>query len=711
MLPRQDEGLLSFLRNEHRRARDTALDDARATAIRAYFGEPYGDEEDGSSKAVTRDVSEVTDIMLVGILGAALSGGKPVEFDTEPEDVPEPTQENPQATRRVDYGAEATAAVTYQFMRRQPGYRILHDATKAGLLEKTGITKTYAYPQRALEVEDVVPGAAIEDDGETLTLLDGTPLLAVEAVDPLADPLDPAAEYRVTYAEEQPRVIRDLNVPNEWFRLPADVVELDEAPYLGDDLPVSKSDLIAMGFDQADVDAAWQGAPPESVVGDARDAERSIKRSTVQRRPGAGQQLWLHHEFAYFDLDGDGIAEHLDVMRVGNTIFRILPAEEQPYSGWTPVPMAHRFTGQSIADKTQDIQRIRTVLLRNALNSLYLSSAPRMMLDVNSETETTVDDLLTVRPGMIVRYKGGTPPTPLTITDTSQVSFAAMETVRAERDARTGVTGQSQGMNPDSLNKTASGMAMLQQNADQIELYVTRNLAEMLLLPMFAKRYRLMRRHQQPFRMKINGKYVEVDPAQWPEDIDVQINVGLGTGSKDQQVGYRRELLGMMQAAAAGGSRLVTDQQLFNAGKAFVEDTSLGVATDFFRDPSQLPPEQEDGPDADVVAAQGKTQTDQMRLGQEHELKLFGAQTDREVRLAGVDSDAAIKREAAAAEAELREARAQAEATLAERRQTFEEDLAVRRLVFEQELARERASFSATDDALPVYRPGGDLAQ
>lgn len=736
--PAPDE-LLNFLRTEAMRANDDVLSDARATAIKAYNGDPYGDEQEGRSQAVTRDVSEVIDIMLVGILGTVLAGGKAVEFDTEPEEVPDPTkppQPGPdgqpvQATTTVDYGAEATAAVHYQFMRKQPGYRLVHDAAKAGMLEKTGITKTYAYQLAPLVAEQDVPGGALAvTDSGALMLPDGSEVIEATPHDPVAAAMDPVnAMHRVKTQQPQPRVIRDINVPNEWFLIAADAVELDEAAYIGDKRPVSISDMVQLGFDRDGLEMLWSNTGDDSIVASARDADRGATSNSNGARYGVQRQLWLHHEFPLYDLDGDGIAERLDVLRVGQTVLRITPADEQPYSGWTPVPMQHRFTGQSIADKTQDIQRIRSTLLRQGLDSIYLQNAPRTAISIDAIGPDTIDDILTVHSGAIIRYKGAVPPMPYSGGDTSSTSFQAMQAVRDERDARTGVTAQSQGLNPDTMNKTASGMAMLQANSDQMELYVTRNLVEQLLLPMFAKRYRLMRQHQAPFRMKIDGKYRVIDPSKWPEEPDMQINVGLGTGSKDQRIGYRMQLAGIQADLIKSGSRLVGEQQIFNSTKALIEDTSLGVATDYIQDPSQLGPEQPKQ-DPEAVKAQADAQTQQAKDAQSHAQAMGKLQLQQQAQQASAmlaDRHAAqelqIKAAAAqqahelrAAEADqaarLANAKAVEEARLAQDKQDFEMRQAMELQQFNMEQARRKADARADGSGeIPSYREGGDLAE
>ena len=60
--------LLAWLQSEEENARDDALNDERAVAIDFYNGKPFGDEEEGRSQIVTRDVAEVIDYMVPSVL-------------------------------------------------------------------------------------------------------------------------------------------------------------------------------------------------------------------------------------------------------------------------------------------------------------------------------------------------------------------------------------------------------------------------------------------------------------------------------------------------------------------------------------------------------------------------------------------------------------------------------------------------------------------
>jgi hypothetical protein len=735
---------LNFLQSEALAAVDTTLNDARATAIKAYNGEPYGDEEDGRSKAVTRDVSEVIDFMLTGVLSVVNGNNKTVEFQTEPEDVPtgQIGQDGQPITVKVDYGEQITLAVRDAFFRKQKGYRILHDLAKAGMLEKTGIVKTFAEPRAPLRQQQVAPRAAIQGQGQDFTLgglkvVDAQPL-PEEQQPPLPPPVQvidgatgeialhqpqrhPAEVlHAVTVDVPQPPIVRDEAIPNEWFLVSADTVELDDAPYVGECTPKSISQLVAMGYDYATLKELWDSAPADTVVDYARDSQRGQSARTLGRREGAQRRLWFYEEYPLYDLNGDGIAERLFVHRIGRNILKVMPVDEQPYSGWSPIPMQHRFTGQSVADKTQDIQRIRSVLLRQGLDSLYLSNAPRMTVPMDGVTEDTFDDLLTVTPGGLIRYKGNQAPTPLTMVDTSATAFNGMEMMSAERESRTGVTRQSQGLNPDTMNETASGMAMLQANSDQFELYVVRNLVEQAVAPMNAKRYRLMKAHTPPFRMRIDGRYQQIDPSKWPDEIDVQINVGLGTGTKQERVAALSQLMSTQAEAKMNGIAWVTDENMYNAAKVWIEDAGLGSPSQFVTDPSTLPQHQPQGdkPDPAAIEAQGKAQLAQQESAQAHQqamgklqLQQQQQQAEATLRAQANDADLAAKRESAALDIQLKRERAAAEAQLAVRQQDFEESLAVRRQQFNEDQARKDRKEAAQDDGISDLRPGGELDQ
>lgn len=678
--PEYPAEFVAWLRSEESRAVDTTLNEERAVALSFYRGEPFGNEEEGRSQVVTRDVAEVVDYMVISVMRTMVSGDRVVEFEAL-------TDEDKDAV------AQATEAVSQQFMREQDGYRVLHDSLKAGLLEKTGAVKTYVEEQRIrreAEVSDLELAALAEQGLELIEAEEVSP----GAVDPLTGQEIEPARLRIAYVEKSPR-FPDYPLPNEEFLVAKDARSLDEAVYYAHKVRKTVSEIREMGFTVDDV-AFDAGTVADTTLSNARDDSASRYDDV---RDGPNRLCWLNEEYVRYDLNGDGIAELLRVMRVGG---QILSCEEIEYGlieEWCPFPMQHRRVGQSLADKVLDIQLVRSVLLRQSLDNLYLSNSPRMLVPDSSMNDNTVDDLLTVRPGALVRYTGAQAPQPLVTPFVAAQSFEAMELLSGEKESRTGITRLNQGLDADALNKTATGTALMQAQGQQMEEYVARNFAE-FMGRLFRKKYRLMKEYGRPFSIVVDGKPQMVDPSTWPDQIRVAVRVGLGSGRKEQRVQSRMLLLSIQKEAMAGGIG-VTPEMLFNSVSGLVNDLNLGVATDYFPGPDT--PQQEK-PDPAQAEAQAKVQIAQVQVQGD----LEKARIDAELKARQQEFDLEQKREAANLDAQLKRDRAAEEARLAQQKADRDWDLALLRLERETELAKMKAD---NDASLPASRPGGDLAE
>lgn len=663
--------LLEFLQQEEVRARDTTLNDERAALISFYNGDPYGDEEEGRSQLVTRDVAEVVDHMTVSVLRTIVSSDKVVEFEDSDHDADndgvgdadeamEPNQPMP-GSNPIGPAQQATEAVHYFFMKKGNGYSVLHDSLKAGLLEKTGWVKVYPERPDPKRREMVVPAELLH---------------TIEATE--AEPVDPENEYgpwRVAYQEEQPVKFVAITVPNEEMRVAPDARNLDPQylPYIAQITPKSVSDLSKMGFDVTGISDENNGLK-EDILANARDADRAWNWQMVER-DGPMRRVLLLEEYPLYDLNGDGIAERLCVHRVGNTILSVQEVDDHPFEYWTPFPMQHRLVGQALGDKVADIQRTNTVLLRNAMDSLYIGLAPRTYINESSIGASTIDDLLTVRPNAIVRYKGERPET-IENADTSATAFQAIEFMIGQRESRTGITRHNQGLNADTLNKTATGFALQQAAGQQIQEYCARNFCEMLVARLFSKFYRLMRQFGSPFTMKIDGQKVRIDPSKWPEEMDINIRVGLGTGHKDQRLQYRTELLSIQQQALMAGAPIVTWENAFNNLRGLIEDASLGNPMDYITDPAKAEQQQQQPqPDPKMVETQGKLslaqqklQGDQALAAAKHQLEVGKVQANTQLQAASDQAQNALANQKAQAEIIMNEQRMAAEMALAERK-------------------------------------------
>jgi flagellar motor protein MotB len=677
--------LLAFLREEYDRCRDETLEDERETAIDRYNGAPYGDEEDGRSQVVARDTAEVTDYMVISILRTLVSGDDIVEF----------------VHRNADLAHQATQAIKHLFMDEQDGYRILHDWLKAGLLEKNAVAMTYGEPQpKKRTVQEGVSALALAAAEQQ-----GIEIIEAEQV---GEHPEEGPVFNVAVLQEQPPKFCDAAIPNEEFYCSPDARTITEAPLKGRRFRKSISDLVEMGMDPEDAEAVASDSGHDNTLSGARDEDRYTDMGT---RRGSARLVWWHEEYARFDANGDGVAELLYIRRTADykifSIDEMEDDEDHPFEDWCPFPMQHRRIGQSLADKVVDIERIRTVLFRQALDGIYLSNNPVTYVHEDSIGENTIEDLLTVRPGAIRRWKGMVQPQERQGIFDPSAGFAMLEQMNGERESRTGITRLNQGLDADALNKTATGTALMQAQGQQVEEYLARNFAN-ALARLFTKKAKLLKRHGQPITVPIDGEYVEVDPRQWPEDMIARPRVGLGSGRKEQRMAYRRELIAMQAEAVAAGLPICGPKELFNSAKGFVNDAGLGDVTEFFTDPETLPP-QEPQPDPAMAKVQAEMQAKQAELQMKHAAQ----QADLQLKLMDIQGKLALAREDAQARLMLEQQKAFVETQLAQQQQAMEAALERMKIAMQAEgQARDAARKDGEAGArIKNMRKGGSLAK
>ena len=344
----------------------------------------------------------------------------------------------------------------------------------------------------------------------------------------------------------------------------------------------------------------------------------------------------LHEEYTRIDVDGDGIAERVKTYRVENEILidaetgeiALETVEEQPYSVFTPFPRPHALVGYSLADKVLDLMIQRSFIARQLFDGMALSNMPRYEVPEAAVGDDTYNDILSPIPGSPIRTK-----TPNALREISQTfdaskSLQVMEWLTGERETRTGITRLNQGLDADTLNKTATGAALMQAQGQQQEEYIARNFAE-CLARLFLKKYRLMRREADPFTIRVDGQPRLVTPQQWPESMHVRVKVGLGTNSKDKRLGALSALQEPLLAAIEAG--FSGHEHAFNLFDRFVRDAGIGQGEDFMFDPAD-----EEFQMRQAVAAQ-KPDPEQQAAMAEMQQKAAEKQQDMQLRLVELD--------------------------------------------------------------------------
>ncbi len=595
------------------------LSKERLDAEERYKGEPYGDEMVGRSQVVSHDVAEAIDSMLPPLLKIFTSSDQMVRFD-------------PRHPKDEQTAKQATEYVNWMWTVRNDGFMILHNWFKDALWKKLGVVKIYWEEIDSHQKEtykgltDIEFQMIQQDDAvevvsdETRTVLAAAPHIGV-AEGALPDAIPQQTLHDVILRRKKTHgSAKVVTVPPEEFLIDHRAVTLEESPFLCHRRKTNLTELKEMGFDPAVVDTLGpDGAEDFNMerVERFKDEDAYPYRDDNYVDPSM-REVWINECFMKIDYDGDGIAELRQIILAGESVYTLLENEEvddHPFATLTPIPMPHKVYGMSIADQTTDLQRIKTALWRGALDSIYFSIAPQVGM---VEGQVNLDDLLNRRPGGVVRMKTKDSLVPIPSEPLAQEVFTMVEYVDAVRESRTGVKRFASTLDPDQINplaKTATAANLADNAANDRLALIARIFAETGIKRAFKRILELICKHQdQAEIIKLRGQFVQFDPREWTDQMDVSISVGLGTGNRDALLGKLMamtplyEQIVQLQQGIEGP--LVTAENLYNFCTKLVEYSELRSPELYFSDPKQMPPQQPK-PNPKMVEAQGKVQAQQ----------------------------------------------------------------------------------------------------
>ena len=266
-----------------------------------------------------------------------------------------------------------------------------------------------------------------------------------------------------------------------------------------------------------------------------------------------------------------------------------MPCDSIPFVSVTPIPMPHRFYGRSVAELVEDIQLMKSTVMRQLLDNMYLTNNNRVAV---MDGMVNMDDLLTSRPGGVVRTKQQPNQVmqPIQAQPISQQAFPLLEYLDTVREVRTGVTKYNQGLDSDSLNKTATGISAIMNQTQMRAELIARIFAETGVKDLFRKMFELSVKYQDKEKIiQLNNQYIPVMPTEWKNRFNVTIQVGLGTGTKEQQIVILNNILDkQLQAFNLQGQRefpMVSLKNIYNTLSKIVENAGLKTVDSYFVNP------------------------------------------------------------------------------------------------------------------------------
>ena len=638
---------------------DQEFSQERIRAMDFYLGEPMGNEVEGRSQVVSTEVSDTIEAIMPNLMRVFTANDKYVRFNART------AEDSERAEQISDY-------VNYVINHDNQGYKILYNWFKDALMFRLGVVKYYWDEQEDVREEEYEN----LNETELAALLSNPDTEVIGVIEEQAEsyaqdeetgdmmPMDMTYSLKLRVKESKGK-IRIENVPPEEFLVNRRATSLEDAHFVAHRTVMTVSDLVAMGYDK-DVVEKYAGSYSLDV-----DEERSNRFQDLEANTGIEAADPALAEVIYYecvmkvDYDGDGIAELRRICAIGEGADEILhnePFDHVPFAVVTPIMMPHRLIGRSIYDMTEDLQVIKSTLLRQYLDSVYTSTLPRMGI---VEGQVNIDDVLDGTAGGIIRMRQAGMVQPITGTPVGGEVRPLMDYIDNLKEQRTGMSKASQGLDANALQSTTASAISATVRGAQVKLEsYARTMAETGVKDLFRGILHLVTKYdQKPRIIRLRNNFVPIDPREWHSEFDVVVQVGLGTADDEQKIAFLTQIAGkqeqiLMQLGA--NNPVVTMSQYVNTLRSIAEIGGFKDADQFFNSPEQIammeqqmaqqPPQQD--------------QTAQAELQAEIALKRERMMMEIELEREKMQMELELRRQELAAEAELRQLKAYTDAEI-----------------------------------------------
>ena len=624
--------LVGVIKSEMDDAKDFIhqVGEERAESTEYYLGNEPEATSTLQSEFISTDVRDTVLFMLPNIMRTFFGTKKVVEF------VPNGPEDIPLAEQQTDY-------INYIVQQKNQGFNVLYSAFKDALVRKTGFVKgfwddsitasTHEYtgldPQsyQALVLD---PNVEIVEESvtmETITTLD--PVSGEEVVQEIP------AMYDITIRRVKAKNQVCLEaIPPEEVLISRHARDIKSASYVAHRMIKSVSELVAMGYDQDEIEeyASYAGTALDPESYDEQQARNPFDNMVYPDRNDSGGKdvLYIEH-YLFYDFDGDGIDERIRVCTIGDGlhILNVEQWDDLPIVMFCPDPEPHTAIGSCPADYLKPIQAAKSQIMRDTLDSLGHSIFPRMAV---VEGQVNIDDVLNTDIGQPIRVRAPGMVQPFSVPFVGKEAFPVLGYLDESKENRTGVSKASAGLNADALqSSTKAAVAATMSGAQgRIEL-ICRHFAEGGMKDLFTLINNLVIKHQNAQDVfRLNGKFVPVDPRYWDTDKDLVVNVAISKSSDEEKFAILGSVAGKQEQilqTLGPSNPMVSLQQYANTLSRMIEMAGFKDPESFINTevPPLPPAPQETKPDAAELLAQAEAQKAQVQA----QKAIIDAETDR----------------------------------------------------------------------------------
>lgn len=688
---RDDEGLATHIRRRVHRSlnrEDGDISRVRTEVFNSYYGKFYGNEEEGRSSYVTRQVLTTVEWLLPEICKVFLSRNvvklRPLNKQDEQAAMFETRVLNDMAIKDTETWAAISLWIKDVLISPVGYCKVYMDESKTQKRRK----RRYKGLME-LELAQILSEG---DDNDNLNVyIEGEPEART-----INSPQGPLVVFDVEIVREELQPMRPTieSIPPEEVLIDPDHRELslNNCDFIDHYTRKTHSELVLMGFSEEELENVGAGENDKRFSDESTNRYFYIEENPdyfEEVHPDPSQRLYnVHDVYMKLDWDEDGVAELRRVIMVNTTILYNEEVDYQPFVAMSAIPIPHKHVGMSIAETVMDVQKLATQLTRQLLDNIYKVNRGRVFINEDAlTTDGMTLEYLQSQDSEVVPVSG--PPgqslyqeVPNPIINMIQ---PVLDTLQQEQQLRSGVN-PTVSLDPDVLQKaTATGMQQASEQLSGRVRHLVKQFAEMGFKEIYLKMHYLLRTYvDREMQLKVYNQWISYNPAVWEDRDRVEVVVGLGMDNVAETTQFALQLLGIQKELMSMG--LATPVQIFETTRQLTEAMNIGEVTDFFvdpRSPEYQPPQPPPDPQMEIAKAEGlKAQVMAQKAQFEEKLK------QQELMLTAQREQMEAQRDQARAETErvramLEEQKTQAEMERAERESLRKHELDLSKLIAE----------------------------
>ena len=472
-------------------------------------GAPYGNEVDGKSKIVSKDIKKQLEWMLPSITDPFLSTSDVIKCNPV-------TYEDGKSARQNEL------LLNTQFCRKFNRYNFIMKATKVLVTEGSVVIQTgWDYEEEEFEAE--VEVINVDENGREY--------------------IDTEISMQTNVIRNQPTAVVCRN--EDIFIDPTCMDDMEKCQFV---IHRYESSLNALKQDGRYENLDKVEAAQYNLTNDPQYLREDQSYFEFKDKPR--KKFVVHEYWGNYDIDGDGIAEPIVCAWVGNTLIRL---ESNPYPDKKPpfviVPFSavpfHMF-GEALAETIGDNQKIKTAITRGMVDNMAKSN--------NAVVATRKGALDPVNRKKFLKGENfefnGTPGDfwQGSYNQLPSSAFDMLNLQNNEIESQTGVKSFSGGISGNALGSTATGARGALDATATRRLNLVRNMSENMIKPIMRKwmAYNAEFLEEEEVIRITNDEYVPIrrDDLAGKIDIDISISTSEDNAAKSQELSFLLQTVG-----------------------------------------------------------------------------------------------------------------------------------------------------------------------